>query len=127
MIRRISISAKSILPKLDIYFTLGQHKGVDPCGRRIIDAINFAKALENIFLLNTSNTNGDDVPPISNWKVIVTGTDATLPSSKTHKKIVKVVADEDGDDFYDSSNVEIGSNSNILTVPCYHIMEYNYT
>lgn len=59
-----------------LYFTLAKHKGgLLPFQRNIQGAYNFVQALENI-VPTRFNTNG--IP----WRVVVTGTDATNPSTQ---------------------------------------------
>ena len=101
-------------PKLVVYFTLGQHKGVNPFCRNIYAANNFAKALETIFLSDDDSS----IPPLSCWKIVVTGTDATLPSTTTYSTTRSLQVKESEH-----------SSSNIIdiNIPSYHIMEYNYT
>jgi hypothetical protein len=97
--------------ELVLYFTLGQHKGKNPFVRNIEAAQNFAQALlapENASLLNSSNT------PSIQWKVVLTGTDATLPS--THP-----------DGSIQGLNMGGGDATTTCTVPTYKIMKYNYT
>lgn len=58
-----------------LYFTLGQHKGVDPFRRNVAAAQNFATALQTF--------DGD-----FNIQVVMTGTDATLPSTHPDSQLV---------------------------------------
>ena len=60
--------------QLAFHFTLGQHTGPNkPFQRNIQAAENFSKALINII--------ADERPGVA-WKVIITGTDATQPSTQ---------------------------------------------
>ena len=83
---------------LVIYFTLGQHKGENPFERNLNAARNFAKSLRSI----SSQLKGTN-----NWRVVVTGTDATKPSTCP-------------DDIIEMDGTE-------LCIPTYKIMEYNLT
>jgi len=88
---------------LVIYFALGSHSGGGAFKRNLIFVENFTKALiESLESVKNAS-----------WRVVVTGTDATLPS--THKNNeVKFVLDGD-----DSKEVNI-------TIPSYKISEGNY-
>jgi hypothetical protein len=88
-------------PSTAIYFTLGQHKGVNPFVRNLQAAENFATALEQSMTLF--------VPPQQDrgWKVILTGTDATRPSTHPDGK------------------TNIGGQE--FSIPAYRISAYNYT
>ena len=112
-----------------IYFTLGQHKGNNPFCRNIQGAHNFATALLYTFEQqqrsrgggggsdNNAVANNNIPPPVSSLKVVVTGTDATLPSTTKYavNRQLSVIKQEDGATMID------------LKIPSYHIMEYNYT
>jgi hypothetical protein len=80
---------------LVLYLTLGQHKGKNPFVRNLRVAQNFCVALEN----TVSASDG-------RWRVVLTGTDATLPS--THPDTPIRLKDDD------------------ISIPTYKIMEYNY-
>jgi hypothetical protein len=82
---------------LVVYFTLGQHKGENPFERNLNAARNFATSLRSI----SSQLKG------TNWRVVVTGTDATKPSTCP-------------DDIIEIEGAE-------LCIPTYKIMEYNFT
>jgi len=85
--------------KISMYFTLGQHKGDNPFIRNIVAATNFAMALRKV---SPELLKGG----LSSFGVVLTGTDATLPS--THP----------------DSKVTIGED--IITVPTYKISKYNF-
>lgn len=78
------------------YLTLGQHKGTNPFMRNLNAAQNFSQALlqNSHQLLN------------KNWRVVLTGTDAALPS--THP------------------DSQLDDNQVIYNIPSYKIMKYNY-
>jgi hypothetical protein len=82
---------------LVMYFTLGQHKGENPFQRNLNAARNFANSLRSI----SSQLKG------TNWRVVVTGTDATKASTCP-------------DDIIEIEGTE-------LCIPTYKIMEYNFT
>jgi hypothetical protein len=81
------------------YFTLGQHKGHNPFQRNLVGAQNFAKALQKIYKTKLIS---NKIP----WKVVVTGTDATLPST-TVDPVIQV-------------------NGVTTIIPTYKIMPYNF-
>ena len=87
--------------ELIIYFTLGQHKGHNPFQRNLQAATNLAQALKTIKKLQERK----------DWKVVLTGTDATLPSTHPDGKLRLTI---------DGKSVE-------YLVPTYKIMKYNYT
>ena len=81
------------------YLTLGQHKGINPFQRNIQGAINFCQALQQTMTANQQSS-------LPSWRVVVTGTDATLPS--TYPDGIVTINDEE------------------LVIPSYKIMKYNY-
>jgi hypothetical protein len=115
-------SSSSSSRMLTIYFTLGQHKGTNPFVRNIQAAQNFAKALEESLLglqQQQQQQQPDDPskiepsPLLLRWKVVITGTDATLPSTTTYSNRSIAVGMENG-------------SKEIIRIPSYHIMEYNF-
>ncbi|KAL3918274.1 MAG: hypothetical protein SGARI_007510, partial [Bacillariaceae sp.] len=88
-------------PDLVFYFTLGAHKGPKCFWRNIQGAWHFALALDR-FADESFAHHQDSI------KVVITGTDATLPSD-TPDAVVKT------------------ANEATWTIPTYKIMEYNYT
>lgn len=86
---------------LDIYFSLGQHKGINPFVRNLQAANNFASALEKVIAEALVKF------PTFQWRIILTGTDATLPSTHPHGQVTL--------------------NEDHYTIPTYKISEYNYT
>lgn len=82
-------------PRTVFYFTLGQHKGVDPFNRNVVAAQNFATALTEL----TAKIG-------TQFKVVITGTDATLPSD------------------HDDSTLEVDDKT--YDIPKYKIMIYNF-
>ncbi len=101
---------------LVLYFTLGQHKGVNPFVRNLNSAENFHRALLKllscpIFVRSTSSeTNTHD----RDWRVVVTGTDATLPS--THQPFKMTMSMKKND-------VAVPT---VFTVPTYKIGTNNF-
>ncbi|CAJ1947805.1 unnamed protein product [Cylindrotheca closterium] len=91
-------------PGLTLYLTLGQHKGVNPFRRNLQGANNFCLALEKFM---TTEKDGNTRNDACDWRVVLTGTDATLPSD------------------YPASHVELLNQS--LQIPSYKISEYNFT
>lgn len=89
---------------LTLYLTLGQHKGVDPFRRNLQGANNFCSALEKYLDSESDGTLRKDG---CQWRVVLTGTDATLPSD------------------YPASPVQLSKES--LEIPSYKIMKYNFT
>lgn len=84
---------------LVFYFTLGQHKGHNPFVRNISGAKNFAQTLSEIV---SAKLTTKSIP----WKIVITGTDATNPSTKADSAVVV--------------------NGISTTVPTYKIMPYNF-
>eukprot|EP00586_Coscinodiscus_wailesii_P017047 CAMPEP_0172514868 /NCGR_PEP_ID=MMETSP1066-20121228/263399_1 /TAXON_ID=671091 /ORGANISM="Coscinodiscus wailesii, Strain CCMP2513" /LENGTH=409 /DNA_ID=CAMNT_0013295711 /DNA_START=96 /DNA_END=1325 /DNA_ORIENTATION=- len=84
--------------KMSVYFTLGQHKGINPFLRNVHAATNFANALKRV------------APQLQSvgslFKVVLTGTDATLPSTHPDAQVI------------------IGEDK--VTVPTYKISPYNF-
>lgn len=89
---------------LTLYLTLGQHKGVNPFRRNLQGARNFCLALESYMKTEMDGIKRKDA---CKWRVILTGTDATLPSD------------------YSASHVQLSNES--LQIPNYKIMQYNFT
>jgi len=79
------------------YFTMGQHKGQNPFVRNIEGAQNFCKALEKT------------VDGKKRWRIVLTGTDATLPSTHPDGKVTPC-----------------GGGGGELVIPSYKIFAYNY-
>jgi len=91
--------------KLVIYFTLGFYKGENPFMKNMITAGNFREALLESFADLDSNS----------WRVVVTGTDATRPS--TYKD----------DTFEHRKKDKSGKKTKkTLLIPSYKIEERNY-
>jgi hypothetical protein len=86
--------------RIAFYLTLGQHKGVNPFVRNLQAAQNFCEALQQTMETSKHQTNS--------WRVVLTGTDATLPSTHPDGK------------------VRIDDNDQEFVVPSYKIMQYNY-
>ena len=87
--------------RLVLYFTLGQHKGVNPFARNVYAANNFATAVERTFLDSSS------LKELS-LQVVVTGTDATLPSTTEYTNRTTIIDDLS------------------INIPSYKISEYNF-
>ena len=92
-----------------LYITLGQHKGENPFTRNLQAAHNLAQTL-----LDTTTF---AIPALNNskacsWKVVLTGTAATLPSTYPDGTISLEIDNEGVTD---------------LIIPTYKIMKYNYT
>eukprot|EP00980_Cylindrotheca_fusiformis_P012197 scaffold2962_cov126-Cylindrotheca_fusiformis.AAC.13 len=79
------------------YMTLGQHKGDNPFSRNMHAAQNFCFGLLHVLSGQT----------YTNWQVVLTGTDATLPSD------------------HNESNFTIHKNE-FLVIPSYKILKYNF-
>ena len=92
---------------LVLYFTLGQHKGENPFVRNLTAARNFGQALQQCL---SSSALLSSSPP--SWRVVLTGTDATLPSTW-----------EDSEFEWKHSST---ATSQCLVIPSYKIMKYNY-
>jgi len=124
-------------PVLAIYFTLGFHKGNDVFNANLRAAENFAEALKKCFpvvndvtpdkksgVMNTIGSRGD-----IKWKVIVTGTDATRPST-TKDTIAewdgKLTTSPGSDQSDKDIEVEKLEKKVPLIVPSYHIHKYNF-
>lgn len=84
-------------PPLLFFFTLGQHKGINPFVRNLNAVWNFCLALE------TALKDQED----TNWKIVLTGTDATLPSST-------------------EVNSQLSMGEETIVIPTYKISEYNF-
>lgn len=105
---------------LVFYFTLGQHKGVNPFVRNLNAAQNFHRALRKLFL-----TSPDDDSSLAlaaqwggrNWRVVLTGTDATLPSTHPPSEMILPTTV--------NGNSE-PSLATALTVPTYKIGTNNF-
>jgi len=92
---------------LVIYFTMGYFKGNNPSQKNIILAKNFSNALSQVLSSTNTSPTGNNWGKDLKWKVIVTGTDATLPS-QTPDRIADWRPEQK------------------LTIPSYRIMKYNY-
>lgn len=97
-----ALELQSSTSRLVLFFTLGQHKGENPFVRNVQAAENFAQAL-------VANLKDNKTIATDNWRVVLTGTDATLPSTHPDDKIL--------------ISPDIGE----LVIPSYKIMKYNYT
>jgi len=96
--------------KLLIYFTMGFYKRDKALQDNLISAKNLSKALVDVFSNRTNGSHNEE--NAINWKVIVTGTDATLPSTNTDRVI---------------KWKDVGKTTPYeLTVPTYKIGMYNY-
>jgi hypothetical protein len=82
---------------LVLYLTLGQHKGENPFCRNLNAAQNFCLALKQTLVERED----------AKWQVVLTGTDATLPSD------------------HEDSNFTIHQNET-LVIPSYKIMPSNF-
>lgn len=111
---------------LVFYFTLGQHKGVNPFVRNINSAENFHRALQKLSLPSSSSellrsapsgTDASNNKSCRDWRVVVTGTDATLPS--THPPSVMIMATDEND-------APDTTTATVLTVPRYKIGTNNF-
>ena len=98
---------------LVFYFTLGQHKGVNPFIRNLNSAQNFHRALRKLSSSCPEITNTSNVTR-RNWRIVVTGTDATLPSTHPPSEMtIPVKGNDHGDTI-------------MLTVPTYKIGANNF-
>ena len=103
---------------LVFYFTLGQHKGVNPFVRNLNSAQNFHRALQKLSLPSASlPPNATNTLTKRNWRVVVTGTDATLPSTHPPSKMT-MKSDEDRNSD--------ATKAIVLTVPTYKIGTNNF-
>jgi hypothetical protein len=105
---------------LVFYFTLGQHKGVNPFIRNLNSAQNFHRALQKLSLpsssskSNISKSNTSNTGSCRSWRVVVTGTDATLSSNRPPSEFTMTT---DGND---------ATKATMLTVPTYKIGTNNF-
>jgi hypothetical protein len=97
--------------RIAFYLTLGQHKGANPFVRNLQAAQNFCQALQQT-MDSSSPQQQQQQQQHPSWRVILTGTDATLPSTHPDGNVC-IVLDEDG-------------HQEDLVVPSYKIMQYNY-
>ena len=101
--------------ELVFYFTLGQHKGHNPFVRNLRAAENFAEALQSQMSSPLSST--PNIPIHHGWRVVLTGTDATLPSTHPDGKIsIPTEKTQNKGEMFEE-----------FTIPSYKIMKYNYT
>ncbi len=114
---------QTILPTTTVlvfYFTLGQHKGVNPFVRNLNSAQNFHRALLKLsscpeFVRSASSeTKAAMDTNVRSWRVVVTGTDATLPSTHPPSEMKMAIDDNDS------------TASTVLTVPTYKIGANNF-
>ena len=101
--------------KLVFYFTLGQHKGENPFARNLTAAENFAEALQS--KLSRPRVSTGSTPTNAKWRVVMTGTDATLPTSYADASI----------SLPTNYTQHEGETIEEITIPSYKIMKYNYT
>lgn len=104
---------------LVFYYTLGQHKGVNPFVRNLNSAENFHRALTKMASsspelspLSSSESNRSNLMK-RNWRVVVTGTDATLPSTHPPSKMAMDLVENNTDDaiVYTVPTYKIGTNN----------------
>jgi len=98
---------------LVFYFTLGKHKEVNPFVRNLNSAQSFRRALRQLCLSSSEIDNEGR----RNWRVVLTGTDATLASTHPPSEMM-----------FDSrkNGNEEAPMTTVLTVPTYKIGAYNF-